>query len=50
MEKLFSQTPMLRRGKEVTLQDIEAILKHNEDQVVIVDEAYIDFRLLYLVH
>lgn len=25
------------------LQDIEAILQHNQDQVVIVDEAYIDF-------
>lgn len=35
--------PNAPTGEEMSLEDIEAVLEHNQDVIVIIDEAYIDF-------
>ena len=41
--ELFFPNPNAPTGVELPLGDIEEILLHNRDVIVIVDEAYVDF-------
>ena len=41
--ELSFRTRMLRQVFSLPLSDIEDIVEHNQDVIVIVDEAYVDF-------